>query len=112
MGLIWETGPGSFLVLTILLGGGAAYAMGRAIAQTWKPLLLLLFYGFLIALGVRFLHFALYGGTLLSPYYFAIDYIVVLAFAGLGFRLKRVSQMVTQYSWIYERAGSFFWKER
>lgn len=112
MGVIWETGLGSFLVLTILLGGGAAYAMGRAIAQTWKPLPLLLFYGVLIALGVRFLHFALYGGTLLSPYYFAIDFIFVLAFAGLGYRLKRVSQMVTQYSWIYERAGSFFWKER
>ena len=27
----------SFLLVTVLLGGGAAWLAGRAIAQTWRP---------------------------------------------------------------------------
>ena len=29
--------PGPFLLVTIVLGGGAAFIAGRAVAQTWRP---------------------------------------------------------------------------
>ncbi len=62
--------------------------------------------------AVRFLHFALFEGKLLSLPYALVDTAVCLAFGLLGFRLMRVSQMVTRYSWINERAGPFAWRRR
>ena len=53
---------------------------------------------------MRFIHFALFDGTLLSLHYYLVDTAVCLAFGFLGFRLTRVRQMVTQYGWINERA--------
>ena len=54
---------------------------------------------------MRFLHFALFDGKFLSLHYYLVDYAVCLGFGLLGFRLMRVTQMVTRYSWINERAG-------
>ncbi|ESR22460.1 DUF6867 family protein [Lutibaculum baratangense] len=112
-GILYEEQSfGTFLLVTILLGGGAAWLSGRAIAMTWRPYLQLVAYVFLLAAFVRFLHFALFEGTLLSLHYYLVD-LVVLQIAGwLGFRLKRVKQMVTQYRWIYERAGPFGWRAK
>ena len=45
------------------------------------PLLLVL------ALAVRFMHFALFGGTLLSLHYYAVDLAFCLLFGFLGFRI-------------------------
>jgi hypothetical protein len=61
---------------------------------------------------VRFIHFALFEGTLLSPQYYAVDTIVCLIFGFLGYRVTRVSQMTTQYRWINQRAGLFGWVRR
>ena len=37
-GFVYEEGSfGIFLLVTIILGGGAAVLAGRAIAQTWRP---------------------------------------------------------------------------
>lgn len=102
----------TFLLVTVFLGGGAAWLAGRAIAMTWKPYLQLVAYVFLLAAFVRFLHYSLFEGTLLSLYYYLVDLIVLQIAGGLGFRLKRVKQMVTQYSWLYERAGPFAWRSR
>jgi hypothetical protein len=103
---------GIFLLVTVVLGGGAAWLTGRAIALGWRPWWHVLGYMLLIGAAVRFLHMSLFGGTLLSPYFYAVDTGFCLAFGLLGFRLMRVSQMVECYGWINDRAGLWWWRRR
>lgn len=112
MGIFWETGFGTFLLVTVILGGGAAYLTGRAVALTWRPAYQLLVYVAGLAFSVRFIHYALFEGTLLSAQYAIVDFVVLLLLAALGFRVTRAAQMATQYSWLYERQGPVAWKER
>ncbi|MBK0399366.1 hypothetical protein H0I76_09205 [Limibaculum sp. M0105] len=112
MGVIWETDFVTFFFVTLVIGGGAAFMSGRALASTWQPIWRLIFYMVLLAAAIRFFHFALFSGTLLSVHYYLVDAASVIALALLGYRLKRVNQMVTQYEWLYERAGPFGWRER
>ncbi len=101
-----------FLILTVTIGGGAAWLTGRAMAIGWRPLSHLAFFMMVLGAVVRFFHFALFDGTLLSLHYYLVDTTVLLIMAGLGFRLTRTRQMVSKYSWLYERTGLFTWKER
>lgn len=101
-----------FLFVTVILGGSAAWMTGRAIAITWRAFWQLLIYLLILAAAVRFIHFALFGGTLVSVHYYAIDAIVVLIIGALGFQYYRTRQMTTQYRWLYERTGPFGWKEK
>ncbi|WP_415183255.1 DUF6867 family protein [Phaeovulum sp.] len=112
MGILWEVNFATFFFVTLVIGGGAAFMAGRALAGTWKPLWLLMFYCVLLGLAMRFFHFALFEGTLLSLHYYLVDTVALCALALLGYRLRRVSQMVTQYSWLYERAGPLSWRNR
>ncbi len=107
-----EHSLGMFLLVSVVLGGGAAWLAGRAIAATWRPWWHVALYMVLLSLAVRFLHYALFDGKFLSLHYYLIDYAVCLAFGLLGFRLTRVAQMVTRYSWINERAGLLRWRRR
>jgi hypothetical protein len=101
---------GLFLLVSVAMGGGAAWLSGRAIASTWRPWWHVAFYMLILGLAVRFIHFALFEGTLLSPQFYAVDTAVCLIFGYLGFRATRVAQMTTQYSWINERAGFLRWR--
>src|SRR6478735_4105412 len=92
-----------FLLLTVVIGGAAAYASGKAIAQTWRPFWQVPLYGLLLAAGVRFCHFALFEEPLFSPLGYAVDFLVALLFASLGFRLLRARQMAMQYGWLFQR---------
>ena len=112
MGIIYETSLGVFLLVTVFLGGGAACMAGRAVAITWGNVTYVIVYSVLLAAAARFIHYSLYGGTLLSPQYFLVDLIVLLALAGLGFRVTRAGQMAGQYAWIYERTGPLSWRQR
>lgn len=112
MGVIFETGLGTFLLITIVIGGGAAYLTGRAVALTWRPWVQLIAYTAGLTFAVRFIHFALFGGTLTSPQYAIIDFVVLLVLAGLGFRITRARQMANQYSWLYESPTPVSWRER
>lgn len=107
-----EDSPWVFLFLTVILGGGAAYMAGRALALTWRPYWQLILYMLLLGGGLRFLHFALFEVELLSVHYYLTDTLILIAMASLGFRLTRVGQMITQYNWLYERSGLFGWRER
>jgi Domain of unknown function (DUF6867) len=107
-----DDGPLVFLVLTCILGGGAALLAGRGLARSWKPFWRIFFYMALLAGAVRFFHYALFNGTLLSPYYYLVTYAVLLTAACLGFRAFRTTQMVTQYSWLYERTSPLTWRDR
>ncbi len=105
-----ENAPWVFLLLTVMLGGAAAYASGKAIAQTWRPFRQVPLYCLLLAAGVRFCHFALFEQPLLSPIGYTLDFLVALLFAALGFRLLRARQMATQYGWLFQRSGALSWR--
>lgn len=123
MGLIWETSLTAFLLVTVLLGGGAAFMSGRAIAGGWKPFGRVVLYMLLLGFAVRFLHYGLFvgatyeswrdmQGTLVSPHYYLVDTAVLIALAALGYRMERARQMTTQYGWIYERTSPLTWRKR
>jgi hypothetical protein len=103
---------GLFLLVTVFLGGGAAWLAGRAIAATWRPWWHVAGYMLILGASVRFMHFALFEGTLLSVKYYVVDTLVCLIFGFLGFRMTRVAQMTTQYGWINERKGFLRWSRR
>ena len=94
-----RTGHRLFLLFTVILGGGAAYIMGRAIDETWRPVWQVVAYAILIGLAVRFMHFALFEEVLLSARNFAIDVALLLAAGIVGYIGARRRQMVGQYGW-------------
>ena len=107
-----EDSLGVFLLVSVLLGGGAAWLAGRAVASTWRPWWHVAFYMLILGAAVRFLHFALFEATLLSVHYYLVDFGICLAFGFLGFRVTRAAQMATQYRWINRRTGVFTWARR
>ena len=113
MGVLFEEDSfGVFLLVTVLLGGGAAWLAGRAIARTWRPLWHTVLYMMLLGAAVRFVHFALFEAELLSLPSYAADTLFVMALGCLSWRVTRTTQMVHQYNWLYERAGPLSWRER
>ena len=50
------------VLVTGVIGGGAAFLAGRAIAQTWRPFWNVLLYMAMLGAAVRFVHFALFEG--------------------------------------------------
>ena len=111
-GLLWEVSITEFIFVTMILGGGTAWMTGRAVAQTWRTPIQLAWYMVLLGFAVRFIHYALFGGTLLSPYYFVVDFIVILIFAFMGMRFTRAGQITQQYSFAFERSGPFGWWQK
>jgi hypothetical protein len=103
---------GTFLLVSVLLGGGAAWLAGRAIAATWRPWWHVAAYMVILTWAVRFLHYALFDGKFLTLHYYLVDYAVCLGAGLIGFRLMRVGQMVSRYGWINERAGLLRWRPR
>jgi hypothetical protein len=112
MEAILGTSVGVFLGLSVVLFGGAAFIMGRALAETWRPVWHNVAYGLLIAVAARFLSYALFGADLLSLPGYLSSAAVIIALALLAYRLARARRMVSQYPWLYERAGPFNWRER
>ena len=111
--LLYEEGSfGVFLLVTVALGGGAAALSGRAIAATWRPWWHVAGYMLILGVVVRFFHFALFDGTLLSLHYYLVDSAVCMALGFFGFRATRAAQMATQYRWLNGRAGAFGWRRR
>jgi hypothetical protein len=100
------------VLVTGLIGGGAAWIAGRAIARTWRPFWHVLVYMALLGAAVRFIHFALFEADLLAPLSYAVDTAYLVAVGSVGWRVTRASQMVNQYPWLYERAGPFAWRDR
>ena len=100
------------LLVTGAIGGGAAFLAGRAIAQTWRPFWHVVAYMALLGCAVRFVHFALFEATLLSPASYAADTLYLLLLGALAWRMTRAAQMATQYYWLYERTGPLTWRAR
>ena len=112
-GFLHEEGSlGIFVLVTVILGGGAAALAGRAIALTWRPWWQIVAYMLILGGAVRFFHFALFGGTLLSVHYYVVDSAICLALGFIGFRTARSAQMVSQYPWINEPNGWLRWRRK
>ena len=84
-----EFNPGEIFGVSIVLFGFAAFLMGQAIADTWRPSWQNVPYGLLLALGNHFIDCALF-----------------------AHRVTLVRKMVRQYPWLYERNGLLSWRER
>jgi len=111
-GLIWEVTFWEFLFVTCLLAGGAAYLTGRANARVWGDDITLVVYMVLLSAATRFIHFALFDGSLLTPYYYLIDFVVITVIAIFGKRLTRARQMARQYGFEYERKNALAWSRK
>lgn len=94
-----ENGAFVFLFATLVIGGTAAYITGRAVAETWRPPWQLPFYLVLIAAGVRFLHFAVFEGPMLSARSFLTDLVSLALIGVFGHWVARRRQMREQYGW-------------
>lgn len=112
MSWLSDDGLRVFLVLTVIIGGGAAFLSGKGLARSWKPFWRVFLYMALLAAAIRFFHYALFDGALLSVYYYLVTYAALLAAACLGYRMMRTTQMVTQYRWLYERTSPVTWRDR
>ena len=100
------------VLVTGVLGGGAAWLSGRAIAGTWRPLGHVIGYMLLLGAAVRFIHYALFEGTLLSLPSYVTDTLYLTVAGALAWRITRVNQMVKQYPWLYQRISLLAWRER
>lgn len=120
MGLIWEKSFWVFFVLTVVIGGGAAFATGRALALKWRPFREVIVYACLLGFADRFLHWGLfldrpldaYKGSIFSLHYYLVDTAVLVFASIIAWQMTRARCMTTQYRWMYERSGPFSWREK
>jgi len=101
-----------FLFLTVIIFGGAAFLMGQAIAETWRPLWQNIVYGALLVVLERFFAWALFQAPPFNVGAILLNAAVIIGFALVAFRLTMVRKMVSQYPWLYERSGLFAWRDK
>ncbi|MDB5596037.1 MAG: conserved rane protein of unknown function [Hyphomicrobiales bacterium] len=129
---LWTT-----VMLSVVLGGAAAAATGRAVARTWRPASRLIGYAALLAGALGFLDYALFenpvipggrvvdalvrvstepvaalgdlGGALAG---FGVTFVLMLAIAMAAYRIARGRQIAQQYGFAFVRKGLFSWHER
>ncbi|MEF2550629.1 hypothetical protein VQ042_04520 [Aurantimonas sp. A2-1-M11] len=113
MGMLWEVALPEFLLVTVVLGGGGAWMIGRSTALTWNGWGLMAFYVLLLNIAVRFIHFSLFDGSFFIPpatfgtaiYYGLIDFVVLFALAAAGRSYVRSRQMSRQYGILHDNHG-------
>jgi len=101
-----------FLLMTLTLFGWCSYQLGKAMANTWQPISLMIFYVFLLTAFDRFLLFALFEQELLSVIMFFIDFITLSLISLISYRVAKISYMVNQYPWKYQKTGFFSYKNK
>jgi GR25 family glycosyltransferase involved in LPS biosynthesis len=111
-GLLWEVTFWEFFFVTVVLAGGAAYLTGRAVARSWNSGTQLAAYMILLTAACRFIHFALFNGTLLNLHYYIVDLVILLIIAFIGRQVTRAKQMTTQYSFDYRSSGPVGWARK
>jgi hypothetical protein len=126
MEAVLGTSVAIFVGVTVILAGIAAFLMGNAIAETWRPWWHNVVYGALLAFGTQFMTFALFDGAFIveslvssegEPVGVALasylaDAVVLIGISLTTFRLTLSQKMVRQYPWLYERAGLFTWRAK
>jgi hypothetical protein len=99
------------ILVTGIVGGGAAWLSGRAIAASWRGQSRVIITAILLAAAARFFHFALFQGQLLSAASYACDALIFIVVGLIAWRTTRASLMVRQYPWLYARTGPLTWRE-
>lgn len=101
-----------FIGVTLVLMGFASYMTGQALASTWRPLWQVFPYVLMMGAADRFLTWALFQGALLALLPYIIGTAILLLICLAAYRFTQARKMVSQYPWLYERAGVFGWRER
>ncbi len=101
-----------FAGLTVVLFGAAAYMTGQALAQTWRSAWHSVPYAMLLTVANRYLSYALFDGDLLSIAGYAVDAVILALITLVAFRATQARLMVSQYPWLYRRAGLFGWQDK
>jgi len=96
-----------YVLMTLILFGWCSYQLGKAMANSWKSVLLMIFYTTLLACFERFLIFALFHQELFSFIIFFIDFISLLLISIIAFKITRTNYMVNQYPWKYKKKSIF-----
>jgi hypothetical protein len=100
-----------FGILTVVVFGFAAFMMGRALADTWRPSWQNLVYGVLLGIANRLFQNFLCGNDPINLVAYVIGTAVLVGFAVTAFRATQAHKMVMQYPWLYERTGPFSWRK-
>jgi hypothetical protein len=100
-----------FIGVTLVLFGGAAIMTGNALAATWRPVWQCVVYGLLLGIADRLMGALLFTGELLSVTGYLINAAVLTGMLLIAYRATQAYKMVSQYPWLYERAGVFGWRE-
>ena len=87
-----ESSAWLFLLVTCVLGGGAAWMTGRAYAITWRSPPSLALVLLLLGIATRFIHHAMFEGTMFSPRYYVVDTIVLMVIGFASYRYYRTWQ--------------------
>lgn len=88
-----------FLALTVVLGGAAALMAGRTLASSWRTPGTIVLAAVPLAGAVRFLHATL-AEEPTDAVKAVITFALMIAFAYLGYALRRRAQMARQYPWL------------
>ena len=104
---VFPADPAVFGIFTVAIMGGAGFLTGQAVASTWRPWWQAVAYSLLLGVTDRFLVFSLFEGALLSVPGLIIDTAAITTICLVGYRVTRVSKIVGQYPWLYERVGYF-----
>ena len=101
------------ILVTGVIGGGAACLAGRAIAQTWRP--------FWQCRGVHGACSARRCASCISRCsrplccrlrLTRVDTLYLIVMGAVAWRMTRAAQMATQYYWLYERTSPLTWRVR
>ena len=114
-GLFFESDSGVRYVLralVVILGFWTAWRTGKSVADGWGEYPTVVIYTLLLGVVMRFLHYALFAGPMLNGFYYITDIVLLLAFATVSFRVRRTSQMVDNYYWLYDRTSAFSYKKK
>ena len=101
---------GVYAGFTVVIGGGAAWLSGRALALGWRPVWMVVPTALGLALADRFFVWALFAGEFYPPIGTLAEFATLLGLGLLAHRHTRTRRMVQQYPWLYERAGPLTWR--
>ncbi len=101
---------GVYVGVTVVIGGGASWLSGRALALGWRPVWMVVPTALGLALADRFFVWALFAGEFYPAIGTLAEFATLLGLGLLAHRHTRTRRMVQQYPWLYERAGPLTWR--
>ena len=107
-----DNGLWVYVLCTLVIGGAAAFASGRAVASGWGKARMAVVYAAGLGLAVRYIQYALFEQPLLLLPAYLIDTAILTAVTFFGYQLYRTGQMVRQYPWMFEKTSPLTWRRK